>query len=80
MSSQIYNTDKYNFSKKILNGGRIPCYTNLSEIKTDFLKSGDSVLHLRLELKASYTLYSLTLESFCGIASMQKRQKLPANI
>lgn len=46
-------------SKISLNGGRVPYYTDLSEIKTLlFLKSGDSVPHLTSDLKAYYTLYS----------------------
>ena len=51
--------DKYNFSKTSLNGGRIPYYTDLSEMKTDFSFSSLGTLpHLTSELKAYYILYS----------------------
>lgn len=89
MSSQIYNTHKYKFSKTSLNVWRIPYYANLSEIKTDFLKSGDSVPHLTSKLKICYTLYSssffslkiiVPLESFCRKECMQKSQRLPGDV
>lgn len=50
MSSQIYNSDKYNFSKISLSGGRIPYYTDLSEIKTDSSFSSPRTLYLILRL------------------------------
>lgn len=96
MSSQIYNSDKYNFSKISLSGGRIPYYTDLSEIKTDSSFSSPRTLYLILRLSWKlitrfiflHVIYiflfkkkkNLTLESFCGTPCMQKSQKLPADV